>query len=437
MTLPFQTFSLNGLTYKDNTLSFYDDGNTYGLILPDMVSPWQYGAKADGFHDDTDAIERMFEDNPKVIYWGDYNHLYRITRPLELNFKSYWFGRRPMLRFDWEARDFIINMLRIKPGAEYSVIEGLIFDHDALGAVHPYMNSPTDLILMDAVRSECDDVTFVRCGVHRSALNGMSIQRATNYQGDGLTLDTAFQVTNVQFYPLRNRFIDCYAFECGYLTVTDKFRSVYDPALLTTGGGAGFNILSGSRNVLTGLQSHRCSVGLTIDFNAGAIANTVSNINITDCGYVLPGVGPAGVGMWVGAPCNTLSNISIVNSWSDGIVIAPSGYSNMLSNISCYNNGHNGYRVGADNVSLTNCLAFSNSLRTLNTYDGFQLSSASAAKKGIRLIGCNTSNGPAAQTQRYGLNIMGVNTLEGAAYGCVFEGVTGATNIGSYDFTLA
>lgn len=429
-TQPFHIFNLDGISLIDSTLTFEDDGNDFQFGIKNYTTPQMFGAKGDGITDDYDAIIRMFATRPKLIYWGAFGTTYRITRPLIINFRCHHIGDKPKIIYDWRVQGYTYNMVRIDPGAEFSLFEGIIFDHDSENATQPWLYSGVELVFLDAVRCGCDDVHFHNIEVHRSGINGLSIQKSINQTGDGLTQATALRATHVSFFPLRNKVRGCYFYRCGYIEVVDRFVITPNPLLLTKGGGAGINILSGSRTVVSDCHMNMCSIGFTLDFAAGAVSNVIENLVIESSGQAYPFASNAGNGWgsWIGAPQNNISNVTIIGSLRHGLVVDNNGRNSNFTNIMSYANYQHGYWIGSNHCNFVNCKAISNSLEAPNTYDGFNFNVGAANFTGMSLIGCTSQSD--TNTQRYGLYMnRTTGDVTGTSVGSSFTGQTGNVNL--------
>lgn len=401
-----------------------------------VVSPTMFGARGDGVSNDTFSILAMFATHPVYIDWGDSSKTYRISKPLVLNWKSTWIGRGAKIFYDWTVDGFTQNMLRVEPGGEFSVVDGLVFDHNSDNAIMPYMHSGQDLFILDAIRSTANNVTFRNCVVYRSGTNGIGLGGGPIVSGNGTT-GSRFTTAITPFLPTENIVDGCRFEFCGYIDQSDasKFDIPPAPDILAKGGAGGFDILSASRSIVNNCVSFRCSMGFVVDVGAGAVSNTISNITIVGAGaeYPLASSIGNGWGAWVGSSQNSFSNIQILASIKTQFIVDPRAINCTFTNITATNGQTGGFLISGNDNAFTNCMAIQNGLLTPNTYDGFMLS-AQGTITGITMVNCHASS--LTNSQRYGLNVSGAGTITGRAGFCNFTGQTGATNLGSYGFTV-
>ncbi len=433
-------FRLDDLELTNNILTFNSGGQPIRIPVGGFTTPEMHGATGNGVTDDTMAFLRIIADRPRLVVMTAGAN-YKISQQVQIDFPCVWIGNKAKITWSDSYHGFALTMWKTNPGAEGSVFRDIVWDHNAFFMDFPYFGGLVDILMYDTVAPGCDNVTWDGCEVHNSGCNGFGAQRYT-YAGNG-TQSNPYITTRQSFFPRYNRFLNCFSYEGGYLDNSDLshfINSIPSAASVGRGGGAGLNLLAGSKNIVDNYTSIRQSLGITVDFGAGAVANLISNCNIQEAGNMVVNGSPGvlagnGWGSWIGSAANSFSNMNYNACQNTAVIIDPLATRTTWSGGQIYTNRLGGMIIGGSYSTVSNVQFLDNSLAAPGVSDAVHITTSGGMTTDITLFGIKTQS--LSSQHRYGLNISGPNALTNSgSYGCGWHGSTGDTNIGAYGFTV-
>lgn len=208
----------------------------------DYVTPQMYGAKADGWTDDSEAIQKAIDSGKSVFFpHGDYS----ISKPIIITNKKFWTLHAEDALIGYTGTDFAIKILHVQSciiniGAVYTETGGGIeFYSDSEECWNQYVTLHFNAIMAktDCIRAETagegwSNENTVYGGRFESGENGVHLFRQNGVHGL-----TGWKFYNCGIEGVTNGFLfDAGNDEiCNNVIVNPRYAESFETALITKG----------------------------------------------------------------------------------------------------------------------------------------------------------------------------------------------------------
>ena len=240
-----------GLSTNDFTDAYkskLDGMDTISPVKPtvvasgDYVTPQMFGAKADGWSDDAEAIQKAIDSGKSVFFpHGDYS----ISKPIIITNKKFWTLHAEDALIGYTGTDFAIKVLHVQSctiniGAIYTETGGGIkFYSDSEECWNQYVTlrfnaimAKTDCICAETTGEGWSNENTVYGGRFESGENGVHLYRQNGVHGL-----TGWKFYNCGIEGVTNGFLfDAGNDEiCNNVIVNPRYAESFETALITKG----------------------------------------------------------------------------------------------------------------------------------------------------------------------------------------------------------
>lgn len=233
------------------------------LVDTHKVNPLEFGAKGDGVHDDTDAIQQMVDSNYTVVDWLGSEYTWLIKDTITVSKPNItWYGSSlvKMDRYGLWCKPMVI----VLPSAEnFWTADTISWDHDAEDV--PGCSRVTDLALAMGVAFLIQSNFSHGGGRFYNSFDVGLAFASFDFTGDG-SPENPYDVFNQRnAYPIACSFGTVYGKNCGcgeHVTVNGTFKQ-----------GAAVDILTSSCVNGVAVIADECWAGFICDFASQASAS--------------------------------------------------------------------------------------------------------------------------------------------------------------------